>query len=59
MHEHKDRIDKQSSWDVNNIGTSVNPTGIEIDEIDNLEEKITGIISEIKEKNNERIETKE
>lgn len=62
MHEHKDKIDKHASWDVNNTGTSVNPTGIEIDEIDNLEEKITGIISEIKEKNNERnehIESKE
>ncbi|MBQ9232922.1 MAG: recombinase family protein [Lachnospiraceae bacterium] len=51
MHENKENISNKGKWNIENEGTSFNPTGIEVKEMDGLKEKITEIISDIKEKN--------
>ena len=53
MHAHNDDTESKKDWNVGNAGTSFNPTGIEIDEMEHLEDKISGIINTIKENKNE------
>lgn len=55
MHEQQGKMgSEKDKWEVFNKGTTYNPTGIEIKEMDNLKEEISEIISDIKEKNNGR-----